>query len=244
MRLLLLGGTQEARHVASALNGVGRLSVVVSVAKGERRPQSYGAPVRIGGWGGEEPFRDWLKSEGVDAILDATHPFAGQMAHRAAQVAADLGIDHLRLIRPPWLPTDDDNWSFVNSEAEAVDHIEEGATVFLATGRRGLHDLGAMPNRRIICRIKDAPEDPFPTENGQYLVDLGPYSVAGEMRVLNNFGVDWLVTRNSGGRGSWPKLEAARNLGIRVAMIRRPPQPDCTRVTNVAEALAWVRRRV
>lgn len=244
MRLLLLGGTQEARQIAVALRGETRLAMTVSLAHGTRRPQSFAAPVRIGGWGGEEAFRAWLEASGIEAVLDATHPFAHQMAHRAAEVARDMGLQHMRLVRPPWLPGDGDKWAFVNSAADAARQIPEGARVFVAIGRGGLQELQPLRNARVICRAKEQPDTPFPFEDGMYLVDRGPFTVAGEMRVLKDHGITWLVARNSGGRGSWPKLEAARRLGLDVAMIRRPPQPDCTRVSTVAEALAWVRRRL
>ena len=149
----------------------------------------------------------------------------------------------MRVVGPPWLPRPEDQWSFLNSEKDAADHIPAGETVFLATGRDGLDGLERMQDRRIICRVKDLPPTPFPGK-GMYLADIGPYSVAGERHVMERFGVTWLMTRNSGGRGSWPKLEAARHLGLKVAMIRRPPQPDCMRVSTVAEALSWVRRRL
>jgi precorrin-6A/cobalt-precorrin-6A reductase len=64
------------------------------------------------------------------------------------------------------------------------------------------------------------------------------------MGTFRRLGINWLVTRNSGGTASRAKLEAARTLGIKVAMIRRPPQPPGPKVETVAEAMAWVRRRI
>ena len=243
MRLLLLAGTHEARHIAVALLRE-PVNVTVSLARAERRPQSFGWPVRIGGWGGEGPFRDWLLRENVTAIVDATHPFANAMNHRTARVGAELGIDVLRYVRPGWLPSEDDLWTFLNTAEEAATHIPVDATVFLATGRRDLHDFSNLRGRRILCRVRDGHGGEFPIPGGRFVYAPGPFTVGGECSFFLREGIEWIVTRNSGGQGSWPKLEAARELGLNVAMIRRPKQPDMPKVFSVAETLSWVRRRL
>ena len=244
MRMLLLAGTNEARRISFALRLERSLSLVVSLAEPERRPQGFGWPVRIGGFGGEEAFRNWLLHEGVDAVVDASHPFAHCMSTRAAAETRALGIDYLRFLRPSWMPTEADRWTFLNRPEEAADHIPRGATVFLATGRRDLTAFSNLEGRRILCRIKDTPPASFPIPGGRFVFQPGPFTVEAEIRFFEAAKVDWIVTRNSGGQGSWPKLEAARALGLPVAMIRRPPQPDALKVNTVAETLNWVRRRL
>ena len=244
MRVLLLAGAGEARHIALALWREPRLSVTVSLARAGRRPQSFGWPVRIGGWGSDEAYRNWLISENFSAVVDATHPFATRMASRAARISADLGIDHIRFLRAPWVPGDGDRWTFLNAEDEAVDHIPEDATVFLGTGRRQLDALSGLAGRRVFCRVQEWPVGSFPYPGGDFLFDPGPYTVDGETRLFRRLGVDWLIARNSGGAASWPKIEAARDLGLKVAMVRRPKQPEGPRISSVAETLAWVRRRM
>lgn len=244
MRVLLLAGAAEARHIALALWREPRLSVTVSQARAGRRPQSFGWPVRIGGWGGEDAYRSWLISENFTAVIDATHPFATHMAFRAARVSQELGMDHIRFLRAPWVPADGDRWTFLNCENEAAQHIHDGATVFLATGRRKLQALSELNGRRLVCRVREWPAGQFPFPGGDFLFDPGPYTVEGETRLFRRLGVDWLIARNTGGAESWPKIEAARELGVRVAMIRRPRQPEVVRISSVAETLAWVRRRM
>jgi precorrin-6A/cobalt-precorrin-6A reductase len=115
MRILLLAGTAEARSIAVALSREPYVIMTVSLARADRRPHRYGWPVRIGGWGGEEAYRAWLVREGIDAVIDATHPFADEMGHRTAKMARELGIEALRLMRPPWMPSKADNWTFLNT---------------------------------------------------------------------------------------------------------------------------------
>ncbi len=244
MRLLLLAGTFEARHIAVALSRESFLSVTVSLARPDCQPQNYGWPVRIGGWDGEAAFRTFLDREGVEGIIDATHPFADGITHRAARVAGEMDLPYVQFLRPAWIPTDADTWTFLNEEAEAAQHIPKDATVFLGTGRHRIEAFRNLSDRRLFCRVRDDLNEPFPFPGGRYMRQRGPHSVAEEVVTLRGLGIDWMVTRNSGGQGSWPKIEAARELGIPVAMIRRPPQPEGLKITTVAEVLAWVRRRL
>lgn len=244
MKLLLLAGTQEARKIAVALSREGFLNLTVSLPQPERQPQSYGWPLRIGGWGSEDAFRAYLKREGFDGVLDVTHPFAVGMSERAARVSRAMGLAYLQFLRPAWIPDDGDRWTFLNDESEAEKHIPPNETVFLATGRRALDKLSGLSDRKVYCRIRDRADHSYPYPNGTYLLQPGPFTVMEERRLFQRLGVTWLVTRNSGGQGSWPKIEAARELGLPVAMVRRPRQPEGSKISTVAEALAWVRRRL
>ena len=242
-RVLLLAGTAEARNLASALSREPYIVMTVSLARAERVPHQYGWPVRIGGWGGTEAYRHWLIREGIDAVIDATHPFATEMSQRTAQIAPELGISVVRFMRPAWLPTRDDNWTFLNVPEEAAAHMPENATVFLATGRRDLDRFANLGQRRVLCRVRDEPHSSIPFPNGQFVVTRGPITVNDEIDHFDELKVDWIVTRNSGGQGGWPKLEAARAMGLPVAMLRRPRPVDMVKIATVAELLNWVRRR-
>lgn len=244
MRLLLIAGADEARHIALALWREPGFSVTVSQTRAGMRPETFGWPVRIGGWYDDDAFSDWLGSERFDAIIDASHPFATDLSSRVSRVAQNLGVDHIRFLRPAWVPSPEDNWVFLNSEAQAADHIPSDARVFASVGRTELGALGNLEGRRVFFRVAEWPVGQFPFEGGDFLFNPGPYTIASERRLLRRLEIDWLVARNTGGSGSWPKIEAARELGLPVALVRRPPPPEGPRVTTVAETLAWVRRRM
>lgn len=239
MTLLLLAGTGEVPQIAKALADKG-VPAVASLAGVTRSPRATGLPTRHGGFGGEAGFRDYLRSEGITAVLDATHPFAHQISARSARVCKEVGLPYCQLLRAEWTPEEGDDWTFLDNEAEAADHIRVGSIVFLATGRQTLDRFGNLSQCRLICRQIDPPDRPFPFPNGEFLVGRPPFSVEDEIQLFSQLGVDWLVVKNAGGAAPRTKLIAARQLGIRVAMINRPPQPDAPRVSTVAEALAWV----
>ncbi|QPM89895.1 cobalt-precorrin-6A reductase [Pseudooceanicola algae] len=240
MTVLVLGGTGEARQIAGKLARAGR-PAVVSLAGALRRPAPQPLPLRIGGFGGEGGFRSYLEQAGISAVLDATHPFAARISARSARVCADLGLPHALLNRPGWQAEPGDRWTTVAGAQEGSGHIPTGARVFLATGRSTLADFASLaPGRQLFLRVVDPPQEPFPYE-GAYLVGRPPFDLTQEEALLRDRRIDWLVAKNAGGAGGRPKLLAARNLGLPVLMLARPPLPACRVLSTVEEAEAWLR---
>jgi precorrin-6A/cobalt-precorrin-6A reductase len=246
MRLLLLAGMAESAQLAGALAREHRVAPIASLPRAVRAPVPLGVPTRIGGWGGEAQFREWLRRERVHAILDATHPFDAGMSDRAVRAAGDLGLDYLRFQRPPWKPGPEDSWTFLNDCAEVALKLPEGATILLDTGGRGAERVGHLDHRTVYCRL-DARLSPPALPNGKewtYLIGRAPYDAESEALLYHRLGLDWIVLLNTGGMEERPKLEAARRLGLRTGVVRRPPQPEAPRAETVSEVMRWVRRRL
>lgn len=237
MTLLLLAGTAEARAIATALQGQG---VIATLAGATRDPAPLPVPTIVGGFGGEQGFRDFLIAHHIHAVLDATHPYAARITQRSAAVCAGLGLSFCQLLRPPWVAGPGDLWTQIASEQGAAAHIPLGATVFLGTGRQTLDGFANLTGRRVICRQIDPPEGPFPFAGGEFLVGRPPFSVQDEIALFQRLHVDWLVVKNAGGQASATKLVAARELRIPVLMIARPAMGNWPQVPSVADALAWV----
>lgn len=242
-RLLLLAGTAEARQIAAALaDDPSAPGVLASLAGATRAPAGLGVPTRVGGFGGREAFARFLRAEGIGAVLDATHPFAARISRRSAEVCAALGVPYLQVLRPGWTPGPGDRWHEIDDESQAASLVPPGARVFLATGRGTLERFSNLAGRTVFCRQIDPPTGPFPFPGGQFLVGRPPFSVAQERALFTRLGIDWLVVKNAGGTASRTKLDAARELGLPVAMLRRPaPPPGAARVADAEAALAWVR---
>lgn len=237
MTLLLLAGTAEARALATALQG---RDIIATLAGATRDPAPLPVPVHTGGFGGAAGFRDFLSRHQINAVLDATHPFAARITQRSAMICADLGLPFCQVLRPPWVAGPGDRWTEIASEQEAAAHIPQGATVFLGTGRQTLEGFANLIGRRVICRQIDPPEGPFPFQGGEFLIGRPPFSVQDEIALFRRLGVDWLVVKNAGGQASATKLTAARDLGIPVLMIARPAVGNWPQVPDVEAALAWV----
>jgi precorrin-6A/cobalt-precorrin-6A reductase len=237
MRVLLLGGTAEARALAERLHP--EVEVISSLAGRVPNPALPVGEVRIGGFGGAEPMQQWLADNRVDLVVDATHPFAAAMTDRAARVCGDLGLPHLVLVRPPW---DSSNFIPVASAAEAAEVIarQRHSRVFLTSGRStvgAFAHLGAW----FLIRVVIAPHhDALPMRH-TLLLSRGPYRYDDELALMRNHRIHVLVTKNSGGEFTRAKLDAAAALYIPVVMVNRPPlPPGVTSVATVDEAVAWV----
>jgi precorrin-6A/cobalt-precorrin-6A reductase len=238
MKILLLAGTSEARDLSQALVARGH-TVTASLAGVTRAPRDLGCETRVGGFGGEQGFRDWLAAHPVDIVIDATHPFATQISERTARVCADEHIVNLQVRRELWAPSGEDNWDFINHPEQAKDVIPSRSRVFLATGRQTLEQFSGLSSCYIFCRQIDPPDGPFPFANGEFLVGRPPFSVEDELRLFTELKIDWLVVKNAGGQMSRSKLDAARQMGMPVLMINRTDPPDGPIVTTVEAALEW-----
>lgn len=241
MTLLLLAGTNEARRLASYFAEQGR-DVIASLSGATRTPLALDVATRHGGFGGAKGFEHYLQDHSIHAVLDATHPFAGRISARTAEICAQRGVPYCQFLRPQWIATVQDRWTVIADETDAAAHIPVGATVFLATGRQTLERFQNLSGRRLICRQIDPPSGAFPFENGQFLVGRPPFSVADEIALFQELNVDWLVVKNAGGHASFSKLEAARQLKLPVAMIARPPHLNAPMVNSIPDALDWVEK--
>ncbi|MBP2406293.1 cobalt-precorrin-6A reductase [Streptomyces syringium] len=240
--VLILGGTTEARRLAAELAADPALRVTSSLAGRVAAPRLPAGQVRIGGFGGPEGLARWLREQQVDALIDATHPFAGTISCNAARAAADVHVPLLALRRPGWVAEPGDDWHPVGSLAEAADAIPAlGKRAFLTTGRMGLAAFAHLEDMWFLVRSVDAPQPPVPART-EVLLARGPFTVEGEAELLRRHGIDVLVTKDSGAAATAAKLVAARQAGIPVVIVRRPPAPEGVPVApDPAEAVEWVR---
>lgn len=237
-RVLLLGGTSEARALAERLHpGV---EVISSLAGRVPDPALPVGAVRIGGFGGVDGMRQWLVNSKVGGVVDATHPYAATITAHAAEVCDDLGIPHLVFARPAWQIGDA---IVVDSDVGAAKTVQskDFSRVFLTTGRSGVEvfkDVDAW----FLIRAVTAPDPQTLPARHELVLSRGPYRYHDEHALLAEHRIDCLVTKNSGGDMTRPKLDAAAALGVSVVMVDRPRlPPGVTTVSTVDDAVAWVR---
>ncbi|WP_191875954.1 cobalt-precorrin-6A reductase [Streptomyces filipinensis] len=239
--VLILGGTTEARRLATDLAARPGVRVTTSLAGRVTRPATPAGEVRIGGFGGAQGLADWLRTHHVGALVDATHPFAEAITAHAAHAAAVTGVPAAVLRRPGWRPAPGDRWYDVPSLAGAAEALPGlGRRVFLSTGRLGLAAFAHLTDLHFVVRSVDPPEPPMPPDTEQVLA-RGPFTLADETRLLRTHRIEVLVTKDSGGEATAAKLTAARELGLPVVVVRRPPlPPGVTAVPDVAGVLDWL----
>ena len=241
MRVLILGGTAQARALAEAVHGQGRHEVISSLVGRTSRPVLPAGAVRIGGFGGVEGLARYLGDESIDVLVDATHPFAGRISANAVDAAARAGVRLVVLRRRAWSAGPGDRWIAVPDMAGAareVGGLPEGGVVFLAVGRQEIGVFAGDDRHAYLIRSVDPPDGPLPLRHSVVL-GRGPYTVDSEVALLRERSVTVVVSRNSGGDDGAAKLVAARRVGVPVIMIEPPVPPVGVRsVETVAEILA------
>ncbi|MCM6775453.1 cobalt-precorrin-6A reductase [Nocardia sp. CDC159] len=242
MRILILGGTREARELAEKATGERGFEIVSSLAGRVREPVLPAGEVRVGGFGGVVGLRDWLVDNGIGAVIDATHPFAATMSAHAAEAASDLGLPVIQLRRPGYREQPGDRWVRVADLTAAAETVATlGERIFLSIGRQGVGAFAGLSRPWFLIRAIDPPTGPLPP-NHEILLARGPFAVHDERRLLAEREIDVLVTKDSGGAATTAKLDAARSLRLPVVMIDRPPVPaGMSQVESVAAVWDWLR---
>ena len=240
-RILILGGTTQARELAESLVKRTDLEVIVSLAGRTKSPAAQPVAVRTGGFGGVAGLAEYLAKERIDALVDATHPYANIISANAAAAARHAGVAMIALRRPPWRAVAGDRWIEAVDAADAVRRLgEHPRHVFVTLGRTELAPLTTAPQHFYLIRSVDPVEPPLPLPRVNYVTDRGPFSAADDLTLMSAHGVDGVIAKNSGGVATYGKIAAARALDIEVIMLRRPEPLDAPAVETVDEAIAWL----
>ena len=239
--LLILGGTTEATAFATAAAETG-LTGTVSFAGRVDRPKRQPLPQRIGGFGGADGLARYLKTENITHVIDATHPFAAQMSRNAVAACAQANVPLIALTRAPWRSQPGDTWTHVPDIAGAVAALDRPAKrVMLAVGRMHLAEFAPNPQHFYLLRLVDPPKDPPPFPDHHVLVSRGPFTEADDRALMEQHGIDLVVSKNAGGTGAYAKIAAARSLGLPVLMIDRPALPERQEAHSMGEVMDWLR---
>jgi len=241
MRILILGGTTEARRLAERLAKRADLIVTLSLAGRTAAPADQPVPVRIGGFGGAKGLADYLANQKIDILIEATHPYAAVISMNAANAARLTGVPLLALRRPAWVPAAGDRWIEVGNAVGAMQALGNASRrVFVALGRKEIQPFADAPQHYYLVRSVDPVVPPLAVPHAVYITGRGPFAEAGERTMLEQHRIDVVVAKNSGGTATFGKIAAARTLGLPVIMLRRPILPDVEAVETVDDAVAWL----
>lgn len=241
MRVLILGGTADANRLVAEIARDSRLDAVLSYAGRTESPTPPPIAWRVGGFGGVDGLVDYLRVEKIARVIDATHPFAAQMSANAITACALVNVPLLVLERAPWQRTSGDRWIEVDNIVAAAEALGVARRrVFLGIGRQYLDVFAAHPQHHYLVRLVDPPRAPLPLREADVIVARGPFDLAGDRAMLMEHRIDTVVARNAGGDAAYAKIEAARDLGLPVVMVRRPFIPAREKVEGVADVLRWL----
>jgi precorrin-6A/cobalt-precorrin-6A reductase len=241
LRVLILGGIGDAVELAIKIANIPGIEVITSLAGRTREPANLPGNVRTGGFGGVPGLTNYLREMQIDLLIDATHPFANQISENAAAATQEVGIPRLMVIRPPWEKLEDDDWLEVEDNLAAATALANRAKrVFLTIGRQEIGTFAHLQDIWFLMRMIDPPNTDVIVPPGLILCDRGPFNLENEQEILLKYNIDTIVSKNSGGNATYPKIIAARKLGIKVVMVNRPPVPPGKQVADVDSACKWL----
>jgi precorrin-6A/cobalt-precorrin-6A reductase len=243
LKLLILGGTGEAAALARAAAARFGEGIALTTALAGRTARSGPLPgrVHVGGFGGSAGLAAFLETRGIDRLIDATHPFATRISAAARQACDAVHVPHLVLLRPPWRRHPRDRWVEVDDlDAAATAVARLGRRVLLTVGRSELDRFAAIAGVHFVVRLIEPPGTPLPLQSYQVVTGRGPFALDAERRLLREHAIDAVVCKASGGAATEAKIVAARELGLPVVIVRRPPPEPGACVGSVAAALDWL----
>lgn len=244
--LLILGGTTEARELADKLcrSYYGRARIITSLAGVVQPASPPPGELRVGPFNGSQDLSDYLNAEQVAMLIDATHPFATEISAQASQAATRNEIPKLQVLRPEWKQPANSKWAdFPDLQTLAAKLPTFASRALLTVGSRGPKAFEGIEGVHCVIRLIEAPETPFDIPSHELLIERPPFDIAHETELLKRFAIDTVVTKNAGGHATAAKLYAAKDLGLKVACVKRPPAEPGDRASSVAEAEAWVQSR-
>ncbi|MEO3704698.1 cobalt-precorrin-6A reductase [Trichormus azollae] len=245
LRVLILGGTGDVAQLTARITNITGVEVITSLAGRTREPVLPAGNVRVGGFGGVTGLVEYLQHQQIDILIDATHPFANHISWNAVVAATEAGIPRLLVNRPPWEKLLGDHWIEVENITNAAAALEHQAKrVFLTIGRQEISAFTHLQEMWFLMRMIDPLPANVITPPGFILCDRGPFNLENEREILTHHQIDTIVSKNSGGNATYPKIIAAREMGIKVVMVNRPPIPPGEQVADVESAVMWLLDKV
>ena len=245
MRVLILGGTTEASELARRLAEDRRFETTLSLAGRTLRPRPQPVHTRTGGFGGPDGLAAWLQQQSIEAVIDATHPYADQISSNAVTACGRLALPLATILRPAWQAEPSDNWRTVASAKAAAEALgPQPRRVFLSLGRLELGAFAAHPWHHYVARTIEPPKGVALPPDINLIFDRGPFDEQAETALLARENIEMIVSKNSGGTATYAKITATRKLGIPVVMIARPHKMHGHAVDHAADAVTWLEQQL
>ena len=221
--IALLAGAREAQDAAAWLSHTQADCVVVRARDSASAPLNMRTVAEV--------------PQDVSGVLDVTHAFDVQT--RTAALARAPNAAYACVQRDLWVPSAGDNWTEVDSLEQAIAVLPARSRVFAATGRESLSTLHAHSGPVYLRQLKQHSE-PTGYKNCNFVFGVAPFTPEDEVALFQKLRIDVVLARNIGGAGSFPKLAAARMLGLPAVLLRPPARPTGPNLRSAQDVSQWV----
>ena len=242
----MFSGTTEGRRFSQKLAALGaKVTVCVATPLGaEEQGEMAGITVHAGRL---QPDAMAALLAGADLCIDATHPYAVDATKNIRAAAAQAGVEDRRLLRAQSpLP---EGCAVFETAAQAAEYLAgQDGNVLLATGAKELSAFASLDPARLYPRVLPTPEGIATCEAAQIphrniIAMQGPFSLALNVALMEQFHIQYLVTKDGGAAGGFAeKVQAAAKTGAQLVVLRRPPEAGETEdelFTHCQEMLQW-----
>lgn len=228
MRTVVFSGTTEGRVFSRQLAAMGA-EVLVSVATplgAEEQGEMTGITVCCGRL---EPDAMATLLQNADLCVDATHPYAVEATRNIRSACGQAGVEYHRFLRPASpLPAGSAVFAAAGQAAEYLAKTEGG--ILLATGAKELAVFAGIDPNRLFPRVLPTVEGITACEKANIphrniIAMQGPFSYAMNAALLQQFHIQFMVTKDGGAAGGFAeKVQAAQDSGVQLVVIRRPEE--------------------
>jgi len=245
-KILLLGGTAEARSLAGLIERTfqNKITLINSLAGRTQNPAALPGLTRVGGFGGALGLENYLKDENISAVIDATHPFAETISDHAYDACFRTETARITLARPEWKLPPSARWIEANDAQDAAQMLPKIATrVFLTTGTYQLDHFAALKKLFFLIRLIEQPEQFQNFENYHLITARPPYDLETDENLFTDFQIDGLVSKNSGGRVP-AKIDIALKNRVPIVLIKRPAPVPGPITTDADECIRCLEKLI
>lgn len=223
--ILILGGTTEAVNMANRLKSEGRgFYLSTATEYGYNYFNEIFPEETIMERFNENSLVDFIKTNGIQRVIDCTHPYAEQITVLALSVCKSLNIEYENGSREIAvdMPVYYEKCITVSSIAEAAHAILEAGLKrpLFTTGSKDLSFMDMLKGMDVFVRmlpfedsIKACVERGIKRKN--IIAMHGPFTRGFDEALIKHLAVDCVVTKKTGREGGfYEKLEAARACGV------------------------------
>lgn len=221
MKILVVGGTADGRHLATKLFELG-FAVIYSIAGIVRKAKVPG-PTISGGFTQFGGLQQYIIDNQITHLVDATHPFAQTMSNAISAASETLLIPAIRFHRPEWPKTNNDKWVEVTQWSEVIEAVASHSSIFITAGQITQDVITPLAEQaeHVLLRTAMPVKIELP-ENVTWLKAIGPFQFEDEITLLEQYNIDAIISKNSGGDATYAKIKAAAQKGIPVYQFKRP----------------------